>query len=100
MTVGEDNDVTTIEYYGFINDIIELNFQGYKSLSLVLFDCHWFHPRNGVRRMPLYGLVEVAQQTVNPGFEPFVVAQQATHVYYIPYPCKSVRTKFFQEDGL
>jgi hypothetical protein len=100
MTVGEDNDVTTIEYYGFINDIIELSFQGYKSLSLVLFDCHWFHPRNGVRRMPLYGLVEVAHQTVNPGFEPFVVAQQATHVYYIPYPCKSVRTKFFQEDGL
>jgi hypothetical protein len=42
--------------------------------------------------MTQYGLVEVAHQTVNLGFEPFVVAQQATQVYYIPYPCKSVRT--------
>jgi hypothetical protein len=33
--------------------------------------------------------VEVAHRTALPGFEPFVVAQQAVQVYYIPYPCKS-----------
>jgi hypothetical protein len=35
-------------------------------------------------------LVEVAHASVLPGSEPFVAAQQATQVYYIPYPCKSV----------
>jgi hypothetical protein len=37
-----------------------------------------------------YGLVEVAHASVLPGFEPFVVAQQATQVYCMPYPCKSM----------
>lgn len=34
-------------------------------------------------------MVEIAHGTVLPGFEPFVVAQQAVQVYYIRYPCKS-----------
>jgi len=90
VTVGQGENDETTEYHGYIKEIIELSFDGIKPLNLVLFNCHWFHP-NRVRYTSRYGLVEVEHESVLPGYEPFVVAQQATQVYYIPYPCKSVR---------
>nr|XP_045087035.1 uncharacterized protein LOC120968387 [Aegilops tauschii subsp. strangulata] len=45
LAVGE-----VLEYYGIIKDIIELKFDGDEDFSLVLFECHWFHPIDGVRR--------------------------------------------------
>jgi hypothetical protein len=78
LTVGEDG----VEYYGIIEEIIELCFRSTKPLKLVLFKCHWFHPISGVRRSPNIGLVEVKKTSVLPGNEPFIVAQQATQVFY------------------
>ena len=43
LTVGEE-----LEYYGIIKDIIELKFDGNEDFSLVLFECRWFHPIDGV----------------------------------------------------
>jgi hypothetical protein len=84
LAVGvDDGSNTSLEYYGIIKDIIELRFDGDSDFTLVLFECHWFHPTNGV------GLVEVAHGSCNPANEPFVVASQATQVYYLPYACKS-----------
>lgn len=90
VTVGEGENGETTEYYGYIKEIIEVSFDGIRPLSLVLFNCHWFHPKKN-RYTPKYGLVEIEHESVLPGYEPFVVAQQATQVYYVPYPCKSVR---------
>ena len=87
VTVGEDG----VEYYGMIEEIIELCFRSTNPLKIVLFKCQWFHPFSGVRRSPNIGLVEVKKTSVLPGNEPFIVAHQATHVYYVPYPCKTVR---------
>jgi hypothetical protein len=86
VTVGEDG----IEYYGIIEEIIELSFGSSKPLKIVLFKCHWFHPIRGVRRNPNIGLVEVKRTSVLLGNEPFIVASQATQVYYVPYPCKTM----------
>lgn len=83
---GTDNE---LEYYGTIKDIIELNFDGDSEFSLVLFECHWFHPTNGVRQLERFGLVEVAHASCNPANEPFVLASQVKQVYYLPYACKS-----------
>jgi hypothetical protein len=88
LTVGEDG----VEYYGIIEEIIVLSFCSTNPLKLVLFKCHWFHPMSGVRRSPNIGLVEVKKTSVLPGVKPFIVAQQATQVYYVPYPCKSARS--------
>jgi hypothetical protein len=88
LTIGEDG----VEYYGIIEEIIELCFGSTNPLKLVLFKCHWFHPISGVRRSPNIGLVEVKKASILPGKEPFIVAQQATQVYYVPYPCKSTRS--------
>jgi hypothetical protein len=88
LTVGEDG----VEYYGIIDEIIELCFRSTQPLKLVLFKCHWFHPISEARRSPNSGLVKIKKTSVLPGNGQFIVAQQATQVYYIPYPCKSIRS--------
>ena len=77
-----------VEYYGIIEEIYELRFHGCKPLKPVIFKCHWFDP-NKVRRTPSLGLVEIQQSSVYPGDDVYIVAQQATQVYYLSYPCKT-----------
>jgi hypothetical protein len=90
LVVGvDDGSNTSLEYYGIIKDIIQLRFDGDNDFTLVLFECHWFHPTNGVRHLERFGLVEVAHGSCNPANEPFMVASQVTQVYYLPYACKS-----------
>jgi len=90
LAVGDDDGSNNeLEYYGIIKDIIELKFDGGSDFSLVLFECHWFHPTNGVRHFDRLALVEVAHESCNPANEPFVLASQVKQVYYLPYPCKS-----------
>jgi hypothetical protein len=83
-TTGNDG----VEYYGRIEEIYELNFGGCIPLNPVIFKCHWFDPEV-TRRTPNLGLVEIRQSSVLPGDDVYIVAQQATQVYYVPYPCKT-----------
>lgn len=77
-----------VEYYGIIEEIYELTFHGCKPLKPVIFKCHWFDP-NEVRRTPNLGLVEIRPSSVYSGDDVYIVAQQATQVYYLSYPCKT-----------
>lgn len=43
--VDDDNNV--IDYFGVIEDIIKITWEGSMNLELVLFDC-WFDPTNSV----------------------------------------------------
>jgi hypothetical protein len=77
-----------MDYYGRIEDIYELTFHGCKDIKSVIFKCHWFDPEV-TRRTPNLGLVEIRQDSVLPGDDVYIVAQQATQVYYTSYPCKT-----------
>jgi len=77
-----------VEYYGIIEEIYELDFGGSKPLNPVIFKCHWFDP-SAVRRTPNVGLVEIQKSSVYAGDDVYIVAQQATQVYYLSYPCTS-----------
>jgi hypothetical protein len=70
-----------VEYYWRIEEIYELSYEGSKPLTLVIFKCHWFDPRQ-TRRTPLVGLVEIRHDSV------YVVAQQGVQVYHTPYACQ------------
>lgn len=83
-TPGDDG----VEYYGRVEEIYELTFEGSKPLHPVIFKCHWFNP-DEVRRTPNIGLVEIRQSSVYVGDDIYIVAQQAMQVYYIPYPCQT-----------
>ena len=78
------------EYFGVIEDIIKIEWEGSMKLELVLFYCRWFDPTpNGLRRTPDLGLVEVKHSLRLSNFDPFVMASQVSQVYYLSYPCLS-----------
>ena len=53
-----------------------------------MFKCEWFDLtlNIGTRVHPKYNIVEVNHRRRFNKYEPFVLAQQATQVYYCPYP--------------
>ena len=78
-----------VEYYRRMEEIYELMFYGCKPLTPVIFKCHWFDPEV-VRWNPNLRLVEIRQSSVLPGDYVYIVAQQATQVYYLSYPCQTI----------
>ena len=85
-----DETGNALEYYGVIEDIIKIEWEGSMKLELVLFYCRWFDPTpNGLRRTEDLGLVEVKNALRLSNFDPFVMASQVTQVYYLSYPCKN-----------
>jgi hypothetical protein len=45
-----DGDGNVLEYFGVIEDIIKISWEGRQQLDLVLFYCRWFDPTcRGVR---------------------------------------------------
>jgi len=84
-----DENNNALEYYGVIEDIIKIEWEGSLKLELVLFYCRWFDPTpNGLRRTEDLGLVEIKHALRLKSFDPFVMASQVTQVYYLSYPCK------------
>jgi hypothetical protein len=63
-------------------------FPGCKPLKPILFKCHWFDP-DQTQETKDVGLVEIRQSSVYDGEDVYIVAQQATQVYYLSYPCKT-----------
>jgi hypothetical protein len=78
-----------VEYYGIIEEIYELSFHGFKPLNSVIFKCHWFDPEVTRRTYSNIGIVEIRQDSILPGDDVYIVAQQAIQVYYLPYACQT-----------
>jgi hypothetical protein len=85
FTLGLDD----VDYFGRIKEIYELNFYGYKPLTPVIFKCHWFDPQVTRRTHSDLGIVKIRQDSTLPGDDVYIVAQQATQVYYLPYACQT-----------
>jgi len=79
-----------IEYYGRVEAIYELLFYGENPPNVVVFKCHWFLPSKTRRTHEHVGLVEIRQDTHLNGPEVYIMAQQATQVFYLPYACQTV----------
>jgi hypothetical protein len=75
------------DYYGIVEEIYELNFEGPQALKPVVFKCHWFDPEV-IRRADDIGQVEIRKDSVYKGEDVYIVAQQATQVYYLPWACQ------------
>lgn len=74
------------DYYGTIQEIIELEYVSDSDLKVALFKCVWFDPKKGVKYDKALGLVEVNHRSRLEQYEPFVLAYQVDQVYYTPYP--------------
>ncbi|KAL4567614.1 hypothetical protein LXL04_023203 [Taraxacum kok-saghyz] len=76
------------DYYGKLLEILEVEYPGLPIKSAVLFRCDWYDPTPnvGVKVHNEYKLVDINKRRKFKQFEPFVLALQATQVYYMPYP--------------
>jgi hypothetical protein len=78
-----------VDYFGRIEEIYELIFYGSKPLTPVIFKCHWFDPQVTRQTHSNLGIVEIRQDSTLPGDDVYIMAQQATQVYYLPYACQT-----------
>ena len=85
---GSNYSVDESDYYGRLQEIIELEYPGWPIKRTVLFNCDWFDPTPnvGTKVHKQYKLVEINHKRRFNKFEPFVLAMQAAQVYYVPYP--------------
>jgi hypothetical protein len=79
----------SVDYFGRIEEIYELNFYGSKPLTPVIFKSYWFDPQLTRQTHSNLGIVEIRQDSTLLGDDVYIVAQQATQVYYLPYACQT-----------
>jgi hypothetical protein len=77
------------EYYGRVEAIYELLFYGENPLNVVVFKCYWFQLKETRRTHEHIGLVEIKQSTHLDVPDVYIMAQQATQVFYLPWTCQT-----------
>ena len=77
-----------IEYYGRVEAIYELQFYGANPPNVVVFKCCWFQPKDTRRTHEHLGLVEIKQSTHLDVPDVYIMAQQATQVFYLSWACQ------------
>uniref|UniRef100_A0A1J3DLZ4 DUF4216 domain-containing protein n=1 Tax=Noccaea caerulescens TaxID=107243 RepID=A0A1J3DLZ4_NOCCA len=76
------------EFYGVLQEIVEVTYPGIINLKCIMFKCDWYDPTlgRGVRRNETVGVTDVNANRKFSKFEPFILASQAEQVCFIPYP--------------
>lgn len=77
------------DFYGRVEEIYKLQYRGPKPPKVVVFKCRWIDPKH-VNKDDTIGLVEVKRDSVFECEDVYIVAQQATQVYFLPYPYTKV----------
>jgi hypothetical protein len=79
-TDSYDCDGNMETYYGFIEDIWELEYR--ENLKFSLFHCQWIRLPNGVKT-DKYGMTNANFRFIGYREQPFVLAKDVTQVFYV-----------------
>lgn len=74
------------DYYGMLDEVLEVEYHSESARSVVLFKCHWFDPVQGVKVNQKHGLVDIKYKSKLRTKDPYVLASQSVQVYYASYP--------------
>ncbi|KAL0395441.1 UNVERIFIED_CONTAM: hypothetical protein Slati_4510300 [Sesamum latifolium] len=77
---------TNSDFYGILEEVIQLDYPLIPNMQIVLFKCRWVNPVRGMKVHPRYHLVDVNFKKVYQKNKPFILAQQVVQVYYTEYP--------------
>ena len=85
---GSNLSVDESDYYGQLEEIMELEYLALPIKRTVLFKCDWFDPtlNLGIKVHKEYKFVQVNRKQRFRRYEPFVLAVQADRVYFCNYP--------------
>nr|GMC91662.1 transcription termination factor 4, mitochondrial-like [Ipomoea batatas] len=74
--------------FGTLQEVVEVEYPNDPIKKVVLFKCEWFDPtlNVGSRLNSEYGIAEVHCKKRSKKYDPFIIAQSASQVCYIPYP--------------
>ncbi|XP_076940317.1 uncharacterized protein LOC143609445 [Bidens hawaiensis] len=89
---GEAHIAEESDYYGLLDEVIELQYYGNGPHTVVLFNCTWFDNNRGVI-VNKNKLVDVNPKYQLRSNDPFVLASQAKQVFYTSYPAVTRDTK-------
>ncbi|KAM0033948.1 hypothetical protein Hdeb2414_s0016g00491721 [Helianthus debilis subsp. tardiflorus] len=89
---GEAYNNEETDYYGLLDEILKLEYNGNGPSTNVLFNCTWFNIYRGVI-VNKNKLVDVKHKSRLPGDDKFILASQAEQVFYTPYPTERSDTK-------
>ncbi|XP_023639601.1 uncharacterized protein LOC111830945 [Capsella rubella] len=75
------------EFYGILQQILEVEYPGLLNLKCILFKCDWYDPTmgRGMRANNL-GVVDVNTNKTYGRFDPYILASQAEQVSFLSYP--------------
>ncbi|XP_010506881.1 PREDICTED: uncharacterized protein LOC104783418 [Camelina sativa] len=74
------------DFYGVLQQILEVDYPGLLNLRCVLFKCNWYDPSARSVRVNNWGVVDVNANRSYPKFDPFIRASQAQQVSFLSYP--------------
>ncbi|XP_041018810.1 uncharacterized protein LOC121260835 [Juglans microcarpa x Juglans regia] len=82
VLVSGEHQSESVEFYGIIKDILALQYMGWR--HVYLFECQWFDIANPIRGIRVgEHLMSVNMSRSWYKDEPFVLACQASHVFYL-----------------
>ncbi|KAK1359427.1 DUF4216 domain-containing protein [Heracleum sosnowskyi] len=85
---GSNYSESSNDYFGMLDEILIIEYPRRPIKRTALFKCEWFDPtlNVGTRVHQRYNIVEVHRRKRLSVYEPFVLAMQATQVYFCNYP--------------
>ena len=85
---GSNYSDLSSDYYGTLKEIIQLEYHVLLTKSVMPFKCDWFDLTSyiGMKAHKDYNLVDINHRRRFNKYEPFILAGQASQVYYAPYP--------------
>jgi len=83
-----DGSGSGVDYYGVLEEVIELEYLGEPRKRCLLFRCEWYDPSNprGTRYSKLNCTFEINIQRKYAKYDPFIIGDVAYQVFYVPYP--------------
>ncbi|XP_019197078.1 PREDICTED: uncharacterized protein LOC109190933 [Ipomoea nil] len=81
-------------FFGTLQEVVEVEYPQCSIKKVVLFKCEWFDPTPNIGSIfnSEYGIAEVHCNKRYRKYDPFIIAQSACQVCYIPYP-RGIREK-------
>ncbi|KAL4582138.1 hypothetical protein LXL04_006679 [Taraxacum kok-saghyz] len=89
---GETYNAQESDYYGILEEILELEYCGNEHSIVLMFKCVWFDNNQGVV-VNKNKLVDVKHKSRLQTDDPFILASQAEQVFYTSYPGVNKETK-------
>ena len=92
---GQNYSHNVNDWYGQLREVVEVEYLNWPFKRTVLFMCDWFDPtpNMGIRVHEQYNIIEINHRRRYDKYEPFVLAMQATQVYFCSYPKVCKKTK-------